>query len=299
MSKIYQARRLLIEKVFEKGKNTLNTEAKNNIAEHFELELDVNYNYAVSAKTLVRCYDNLHLGKKINYRFKDNLAWDFLSKLIGYKNFDDFYEKEFKQTLISENGTTVLEEILHNLVIIKDSISLVVHNFSLKKSGFGIVGLVFVLGLVLNKFNFFKCNEMANISNQSDTGFLVKKNKNSPIVIPQQIVYIPQEIKEISKNNISTEAKKQCMYWNGEFYVEIFCNELIEGKEIIALSEEKKLLKKITRPDTLTVENALGKVWYDKSNNKVEFFTHYGKHPENGKALKDVSETILEKYAKK
>jgi hypothetical protein len=29
------------------------------------------------------------------------------------------------------------------------------------------------------------------------------------------------------------------MYWNGEFYVEIFCNELIEGKEIIALSEEK------------------------------------------------------------
>ena len=208
MSNIYQARRLLIEKVFEKGKNTLNTEAKNNIAEHFELELDVNYNYAVSAKTLVRCYDNLHLGKKINYRFKDNLAWDFLSKLIGYKNFDDFYEKEFKQTLISENGTTVLEEILHNLVIIKDSISLVVQNFSLKKSGFGIVGLVFVLGLILNKFNFFKGNEKANISNQSDTGFLVKKNENSPIVIPQQIVYIPQEIKEISKNNTSTEEKK-------------------------------------------------------------------------------------------
>lgn len=295
MSKIYQARRLLIEKVFEKGKNTLNTEAKNNIAEHFELELDVNYNYEVSAKTLVRCYDNLHLGKKINYRFKDNLAWDFLSKLIGYKNFDDFYEKEFNQTLISKNGTTVLEEILDNLVIIKDNISLVVHNFSLKKSGFGIVGLVFVLGLVLNKFNFFKGNEKANISNQSDSGFIVKKNENSHIVIPQQIVYIPQKVKDIS----STESKKQCMYWNGEFYVEIFCNELIEGKEIIALNEEKKLLRKITRPDTLTVENALGKVWYDKSNNKVEFFTHYGKHPENGKALKDVSETILEKYAKK
>jgi hypothetical protein len=33
------------------------------------------------------------------------------------------------------------------------------------------------LGLVLNKFNFFKGNEMANISNQSDTGFLVKKIK--------------------------------------------------------------------------------------------------------------------------
>jgi uncharacterized membrane protein len=95
------------------------------------------------------------------------------------------------------------------------------------------------LGLVLNKFNFFKGNER-QIFLINQILVLWSKKKNSPIVIPQQIVYIPQEIKEISKNNISTEAKKQCMYWNGEFYVEIFCNELIEGKEIIALNERKK-----------------------------------------------------------
>lgn len=70
MSKIYQARKLLIEKVFEKGKNILNSDAKNNIAEHFELELEVNYNYEVSAKTLVRCYDNLHFGKKLIINLK-------------------------------------------------------------------------------------------------------------------------------------------------------------------------------------------------------------------------------------
>ena len=30
------------------------------------------------------------------------------------------------------------------------------------------------------------------------------------------------------------------MYWNGEFMKKFFCDELIEGKEIIALNKEKK-----------------------------------------------------------
>ena len=59
------------------------------------------------------------------------------------------------------------------------------------------------------------------------------------------------------------------------------------------------MLKKITRPDTLTVENALGKVWYAKSNRRVEFFTHHGIHPENGKTLREATAYMIEKYAKK
>mgnify|MGYP000857686014 CR=1 FL=1 len=73
----------------------------------------------------------------------------------------------------------------------------------------------------------------------------------------------------------------------------------LEGKEIIALNKEKEMLKKITRPDTLTVENALGKVWYAKSNRRVEFFTHHGIHPENGKTLREATAYMIEKYAKK
>ena len=67
------------------------------------------------------------------------------------------------------------------------------------------------------------------------------------------------------------------------------------------LQEErtKEMLKKITRPDTLTVENALGKVWYAKSNRRVEFFTHHGIHPENGKTLREATAYMIEKYAKK
>lgn len=126
---------------------------------------------------------------------------------------------------------------------------------------------------------------------------IVQKNnlsKPEPIQfvnVPKQILAIPEE-----KN---LERKKECMYWNGEIYVEVFCGEKIEGAEVLGLNEEAKLLRKITRPDTLTEENSLGKVWYDKSNNHVEFFTHYGKHPENGKTLKELTSHILEKYAKK
>lgn len=291
---MFESKKTLIQKAFEEAEKELPKASKSMLAVYLSSVLEEKFNYKKDERTFVRYYTNL-VENNSDYKI-DDLTLDFISKFLGFKSFKEFCaEIDFS----SENTQSVLEEILHNLVIIKDSISLVVQNFSLKKSGFGILGLVFVLGLVLNKFNFFKGNEKANISNQSDTGFLVKKNENSPIVIPQQIVYIPQEIKEISKNNTSTESKKQCMYWNGEFYVEIFCNELIEGKEIIALSEEKKLLKKITRPDTLTKENALGKVWYNKSNNKVEFFNHHGIHPENGKTLKEVTPYILEKYAKK
>ena len=58
-------------------------------------------------------------------------------------------------------------------------------------------------------------------------------------------------------------------------------------------------LQKITRPDTLNFDNAIGNVWYNKSDGKVEFFTNYGLHPENGKTLKPISKYILNKYALK
>ncbi|WP_090078803.1 hypothetical protein [Halpernia frigidisoli] len=86
------------------------------------------------------------------------------------------------------------------------------------------------------------------------------------------------------------------MYWDGEKYIPFICGENKAGFHIEQLDEDKLKLIKITRPDTLNAENASGKVWYDKTNNKVEFFTHYGVNPENGKALKAATKYILDKY---
>lgn len=88
------------------------------------------------------------------------------------------------------------------------------------------------------------------------------------------------------------------MYWDTDHYEAVFCNEKTNGNPIVALNEELILLfRKINSPDTLTIENAIGKVWYDKTNKKIEFFTHYGIHPVNGKTLKPISKYILEKYS--
>lgn len=87
------------------------------------------------------------------------------------------------------------------------------------------------------------------------------------------------------------------MYWDKDRYVATDSSSLGPQVEVIPMDKKNfRYLRKITRPDTLTVDNAFGKVWYDKSDNNVEFFTSFGKHPENGKTLKDASEYIIETY---
>ncbi len=94
-------------------------------------------------------------------------------------------------------------------------------------------------------------------------------------------------------------AKKDCMYWNGERYIAIYCddNSNIDG-QVIAKNEELLTgFQKIMRADTLTAKHA-GKVWYLKMNGNVEFFTKLGQHPVfQNRSLKEATEYILTKYA--
>jgi hypothetical protein len=91
---------------------------------------------------------------------------------------------------------------------------------------------------------------------------------------------------------------KPYMYWDKDRYMATDSSSIHSRAEVLPMHSYAFInMKKIMRPDTLTVDNAMGKVWYDKSNNHVEFFTSFGKHPENEKTLKQVSEHILEIYA--
>lgn len=93
-------------------------------------------------------------------------------------------------------------------------------------------------------------------------------------------------------------SENKYMYWNGEEYVGTSSSYVNPNFEVVAM--DKNLFthfKKITRPDTLTVENAIGRAWYSKYNNKVDFFTMDGKNPENGKELKRVSVHMVDFYA--
>ncbi len=88
------------------------------------------------------------------------------------------------------------------------------------------------------------------------------------------------------------------MYWDGTEYKITSCEDRNPHREIIPIDTIKlNYFKKITRPDTLTVKNALGKVWYSKSDNVVEFFTMDGVNPDNDKGLLIATKHMLRKHA--
>jgi len=107
---------------------------------------------------------------------------------------------------------------------------------------------------------------------------------------------IPNETSRIV-NPILT-GKEQCMYWTGERYRPILCNQKIENTPVIALDPQQLSgLKKITQPDTLT-KNSINKVGYAKLGRKeIEFYTTTGNHPTiYNKRILPMTAYILNKY---
>lgn len=90
---------------------------------------------------------------------------------------------------------------------------------------------------------------------------------------------------------------KKCMYWTGEHYEAISCEQTVGDVAIIAKDTVKlNHLKKIMHPDTLT-QNSLGKVWYVKTYEGLEFYTSDGFHPiYSEKRLKPITTHIIDKY---
>jgi len=96
-----------------------------------------------------------------------------------------------------------------------------------------------------------------------------------------------------------------CMVWKGDHYEAVACDTQINtfaGNNIIALNKDLLMYqKKLNVSDTTSFFNAddSPKVWYGKlSNNRCEFFSYPGKHPETGKELKKTTHYIVEKYVK-
>jgi nitrate reductase NapE component len=91
--------------------------------------------------------------------------------------------------------------------------------------------------------------------------------------------------------------KNECMYWKEDHYETIACNDVSPNLSAIAIDENRlEEFKKLRRLDTLR-EDCIGKIWYSKIDNKLEFFTNSGKHPIHfNKGLKIVTPYIYKKY---
>lgn len=93
----------------------------------------------------------------------------------------------------------------------------------------------------------------------------------------------------------------QCMQWQNNHYKVVDCNSdkksFLKQYDIIPYDEDQCKLIKVEVSDTTTFfKNGKSLYWYCKINGKPEFFNTHGEHPETGKALKQVSEYIVNKY---
>ena len=86
-----------------------------------------------------------------------------------------------------------------------------------------------------------------------------------------------------------TYYKRNCMIWVEDHYEKTRCSRLVMLDKI-----KVEKFKKIEVCDSTTfIKNGEPVVWYDKSNNKLTYFTHSGIHPENKKTLKPITKNII------
>ena len=98
---------------------------------------------------------------------------------------------------------------------------------------------------------------------------------------------------------IYSNSNKGCMYWAGDRYEPVSCNEKGKGL-LIPLDQEKvKSFRRITRKDTIT-EWSIGKLYYIKNNNDIECYTESGNYPLDIKrSLRKLTQHMYDRYLRK
>lgn len=192
-----------------------------------------------------------------------NIKRSILDNLSRYLEYDNFKEYCAGWKTIEH---TIQQAISKIMITIINKPIFAMPNF-LKQNGAGIVEMTFVLLLV--------------------SGGVVFSSGKKPSLGITSLWGKPT-------------IEKDYMYWDKDRYTATDSSYLGPQVEVLPMDKESFVyLKKINRPDTLTIDNALHKVWYNKSNNEVEFFTSFGKHPENGKTLKEATGYIIDTYARR
>ncbi|RXM38590.1 hypothetical protein BOQ62_16085 [Chryseobacterium sp. CH21] len=270
-------RKLLIQAVFEQAKRESGRDTKSGIASYLWTYFEEHLNYIISDKTFIRYYEAfLENDKEVNIN-PDRL--DKLSQYIGYESFKYFnctfekkVEKEGDSTtsvrfLLDGEEVSMPEKILQIIIKISNNSNFNVPDF-VKKNGLGVIEFVFIALLV--------------------TGGLVFSNKSNNKNGKERTFGIMSFI----------NPAKSYMYWNGDEFVETDSSYISPDFEVVARNEHKiRYFKRITRKDTMNVENSVGKTWYSKVNGKVEFFTMDGIDPENKRELRRATEYIIRKYS--
>ncbi|AZA91566.1 Uncharacterised protein [Chryseobacterium nakagawai] len=266
-------KKLLIHEVFNKAREDFPGEStKSGWASELSDYFEKNMNFMINEKTFTRYYDAcIRDDKDIN--IKDMLILSKLSEYVGYKDFIDF-SRTFVKKDEESNKTTIKIKVDEDEESLSEKLSNIIINITneqhfkmpqfVKQNGLGIAGVFLVISVLIGN----------NYTSKS-------KNNNAPLSF------------------FGTSAdEKSCMFWEGSEYKLIDCEDKNPQRSLIPKDTvQLKYFKRITRKDTLTVDNALGSTWYSKFNGNVEFFTMDGIDPATGRELRASTAYIIGKYA--
>ncbi len=251
----------LIKQVFDKAERESGKTTKNGLSEYLVIKLDEKVGLRISERTLIRYYDAyiVETGSQ-NAIEVDSHILNKLSQYLSYTCFEHFSNPN--EFILDKRGGG---QIHRPMALMED------------------IGRIIEGGLHINIQNIIKVSDF------------IRNNKGMSLGIMGMLIASGS----LTYFNGYAE-KKDHMYWKNDEYKLTSASDRNPKHKVIPLdSIQFKYFKKINRPDTLYVDNAMNNVWYSKHENKVDFFTMDGVNPDNGKDLSPVSVIILKKYAGK
>ncbi|MEJ5106201.1 hypothetical protein [Chryseobacterium sp. MYb328] len=265
-------KKLLIHEVFRKAREDFpSVDTKHGWS--FELSdcIEKNWGFIINKKTFSRYYDDC-IRDNGEPNIRDGKILDKLSQYLGYENFNDF-SRTFVKKDEGTNKTTVKIKVDEHEESLPEKLSNIIINITneqhfkmpefVKQNGLGIAGAFLVISVLVG--NYYS-----------------SRSKNST---------------PLSFFGASAD-ERSCMFWDDNEYKLANCEDKNPQRSLIPKDTiQLRYFKRITRRDTLTVDNALGTTWYSKFNGNVEFFTMDGVDPDTGRELRASTIYIIEKYA--
>ncbi len=137
-------------------------------------------------------------------------------------------------------------------------------------------------------------NVQYQTSLQSKKGGILKKRLLLPLVVLVSTIF---------GFGYFFTPKKECMQWQHDCYVPVDCESkatgIVDLYSIVPINKEMLHFRKIQVCDTTTFfRHNKPVVWYSKFNKQLEYFNGPGFNPENGKALKPITQYMIDKHIK-
>lgn len=219
---MFDKKRKLVEKVFEKAKNELPKSSKTAIAFYLSALFEEEYGFSKDERTFVRFYKKL-VEEELDYNI-DLITLDHMSLYLGYKDFNEFsknyryepitYDYGSLKVSISEEDILGSNNLSRIVVNITNTPIFTVPEFLTKnKNSFSFFSILIFLGIFISPINFFSKKAQNRLLEQTKD-FYIDNDSNK--------VYSSNGIINSINHNRPIHKTLKCIYWNIDHYEAIY-----------------------------------------------------------------------------